>query len=59
MLNNGLSGQSREEGRPVGYDIFAGNTFDGKTLEPFLLRLKERFSIQRIIIPKLSLGKEF
>ena len=39
-----------KEGRPVGYDIFAGNTFDGKTLEPFLLRLKERFSIQRIII---------
>lgn len=39
-----------KEGRPVGYDIFAGNTFDGKTLEPFLMRLKNRFSIQKIII---------
>ncbi|HIJ60769.1 MAG TPA: transposase, partial [Nitrospirae bacterium] len=34
---------------PIGYDIFSGNTFDGKTLKPFLQRLKERFSIDKVV----------
>ncbi len=38
------------EGRPIGFDIFSGNTFDGKTLEVFLERMKERFKIERVII---------
>ncbi|MDI1473068.1 transposase, partial [Thermodesulfovibrio sp. 1176] len=38
------------EGFPIGYEIFPGNTFDGKTLLPFLERLKKRFSLKRIII---------
>lgn len=38
------------EGFPIGYDIFPGNSFDGKTLIPFLERIKKRFSLQRIII---------
>ena len=37
-------------GRPVGYELFSGNTFDGKTL-PFALKsLKRRFGIRRVII---------
>jgi len=38
------------EGFPIGYNIFAGNTFDAKTLIPFLENLKKRFSLKRIII---------
>jgi len=38
------------EGFPIGYEIFPGNTFDGKTLIPFLENLKKRFSLKRIII---------
>ena len=39
-----------QDGRPIGYDLFEGNTFDGNTLKPFLKRLKERFNINRIVI---------
>ena len=39
-----------EEGRPIGFDVFRGNTFDGKTLRRVIDKLKERFSIRRIII---------
>ncbi len=38
------------EGRPMGYDIFPGNTFEGKTLIPFLDKLKERFDIKNVVI---------
>jgi transposase len=38
------------EGFPIGYEIFPGNTFDGKTLIPFLEKIKKRFSLKRIII---------
>ena len=38
------------EGRPVGYELFPGNTFDGSTLETALKKLKERFGIRRVII---------
>lgn len=38
------------EGRPIGYELFKGNVFDGKTLEKSLKILKERFKIRRIIV---------
>ena len=38
------------EGRPIGYELFPGNTFDGKTLDRALAALKERFNIRRVII---------
>lgn len=37
-------------GRPIGYELFPGNTFDGKTLDRALAALKERFNIRRVII---------
>ena len=39
-----------KEGRPVGYELYSGNTFEGKTLIDSLNKLKERFSIKRVII---------
>jgi len=39
-----------KDGMPVGYELFCGNTFEGKTLEASLLKLKERFNIDRIIV---------
>jgi transposase len=51
------------EGRPVGYELFPGNTLDSKTLEKSLDKLKERFDIGKVIIvadkglnSKLNLG---
>jgi transposase len=38
------------EGRPIGYDLFPGNTFDGNTLEKALEKLQERFHIRKVII---------
>lgn len=38
------------EGRPIGYELFSGNTFDGKTLSSSLDKLKERFNINKVII---------
>jgi len=38
------------EGRPIGYELFPGNTFDGKTLEAALDKLEKRFGIRRVII---------
>ena len=37
------------EGRPIGYELFSGNTFDGNTLEASLEKLKKRFSIRKVI----------
>jgi transposase len=37
-------------GVPIGYELFPGNTFEGKTLERSLLKLKERFKIKEVII---------
>ncbi|GAB6184114.1 hypothetical protein JCM13991_18550 [Thermodesulfovibrio hydrogeniphilus] len=39
-----------KEGRPIGYDLFSGNTFDVKTLKPVLERMKKRFSIDKVIV---------
>jgi len=38
------------EGRPVGFDVYPGNTFEGNTLETALNKLKYRFKINKIII---------
>jgi len=37
-------------GMPVGYELFPGNTFDGKTMAAALENIKKRFGIQRVII---------
>lgn len=38
------------EGRPIGYELFPGNTFDSKTLEMSLEKLSKRFHINRVVI---------
>jgi transposase len=38
------------EGRPVGYELFPGNTFEGKTLDAALESIEKRFGIRNIII---------
>jgi len=37
-------------GRPIGYELFPGNTFDGKTLEAALKAMESRFGIRKVII---------
>ncbi|UCE04475.1 MAG: IS1634 family transposase [bacterium] len=37
------------DGNPIGYDLFPGDTFDGKTLLATLSALKQRFSIRKLI----------
>lgn len=39
-----------QSGRPVGYELFPGHTFDGSTLEAALDNLERRLGIQRVII---------
>ncbi len=39
-----------KEGRPIGYELFPGNTIDSKTMVKILRKLKEKFSIDKIII---------
>lgn len=38
------------EGRPIGYELFSGNTFDGNTLEAALEKLEKRFGLRKVII---------
>lgn len=38
------------EGRPIGYEIFPGNTFEGKTLQSILEKLSKRFGIRKVIV---------
>ena len=38
------------DGLPVGYELFKGNTFDGKTMVETLKNIKRRFRINRVII---------
>lgn len=38
------------EGRPIGYDLFPGNTFEGKTLDVALAKLEKRFGIRKVIM---------
>ena len=37
-------------GRPIGYELFPGNTFDGKTLSKALDELEKRFGIRKVIV---------
>jgi len=39
-----------EEGRPIGFESFPGNTFDGKTLIKALGSLKKNFEIEKLIL---------
>ncbi|MEI7614769.1 MAG: IS1634 family transposase [Betaproteobacteria bacterium] len=38
------------DGRPVGYELFSGNTFEGKTLECALEAIEKKFGIRNVII---------
>ena len=38
------------EGLPVGYELFPGNTLEGRTLEVALEALEKRFDITRIMV---------
>lgn len=38
------------DGRPIGYELFSGDTFDGNTLSASLDKLKDRFQINKVII---------
>lgn len=38
------------EGRPIGYELFPGNTFDAKTMEAVLKKLEKRFGLRKVII---------
>lgn len=38
------------EGRPIGYELFPGNTFDSRTLEMSLDKLGKRFHVKRVVI---------
>ena len=37
-------------GMPIGYELYPGNTFDGKTIVAALANIKRRFGIDRVII---------
>lgn len=39
-----------KDGRPIGYELFKGDTFDGKTIVKSLKALKNRFQIDKVII---------
>lgn len=39
-----------KEGRPVGYELFPGNTFEGKTMLNLLEKLKKLFMLNQVII---------
>ena len=39
-----------EKGYPIGYDIFEGNTFEGKTLLPVLKKIQERYSFGKPVV---------
>lgn len=39
-----------EQGYPIGYDVFEGNTFEGKTLLPVLDRITEQYKLGRPVV---------
>jgi transposase len=39
-----------KDGRPISFEVFPGNTFEGHTLLSTLDRIKERFQIEQVII---------
>lgn len=38
------------DGRPIGYDIFPGNTYEGHTLKTAIAKLEKKFFIQKLIL---------
>lgn len=38
-----------QEGRPIGFDIFPGNIYEGKTIKDAVLKLNKRFQINKLI----------
>lgn len=49
-----------EKGYPIGYDIFEGNTFEGKTLLPVLKRIQTRYGFGKptVVADAAMLSKE-
>ena len=39
-----------QEGRPIGFDVFPGNMYEGHTLKDAVAKLKVRFAIEKLII---------
>lgn len=39
-----------ENGYPIGYDVFEGNTFEGKTLQPVLQRIQEKYNFGKPVV---------
>ena len=39
-----------EKGYPIGYDIFKGNTFEGKTLLPVLKQIQKRYGLGKPVV---------
>lgn len=39
-----------KQGYPIGYDIFEGNTFEGKTLLPVLRRIEKRYGFGKPVV---------
>lgn len=39
-----------EQGLPIGYDIFEGNTFEGHTLMPTLNKLQQRYGFEKPVV---------
>lgn len=38
------------EGFPIAYDLYEGNTFEGKTMLPLILSLKRRFNLEKLTV---------
>jgi transposase len=38
------------DGRPIGFELFRGNTFEGKTLLKVLRKLQKHFKLERVVI---------
>lgn len=38
------------EGRPIGFDVYPGNTYEGHTIDTVLEKLKTKFKIRKIIL---------
>jgi len=38
------------EGRPIGFDIFPGSTFEGHTIKEAIKKLSKRFEVKRLIV---------
>lgn len=39
-----------KEGFPVSYDVFAGNTFEGKTFIPTIVKFKKTYDVKNLIV---------